>query len=587
MKRILALSSLFNLVLLLANPTPSPGLPEEEGKDPGLRTFVERFTADLESLERFYNVSASAVRQTRMKEFYSQWETQLSHLNYDSLTHAGKIDYILFRNYVQHELRSLELEKSSLADQSKYVPFAPTITELEEARRRFEWADPAKSAEILASLEAAIAATQKKLDDAQKSQSPGGESRLQRTIANRAAQTTQSLQRVLKRWFEFYNGYDPTFTWWANEPYKNVDQALDAYAKFLRERVAGVKASDDTTIIGYPIGREAIMSELSYEMIPYSPEDLIIIANKEYAWCENEMKKASRDMGFGDDWHKALEEVKKKYVSPGAQPELIRKLATEAIDYVTQKDLVTVPDLAKETWRMEMLTPEQQRVSPFFLGGETILVSYPTSTMTHAEKLMTLRGNNPHFSRAVVHHELIPGHHLQGFMNSRYRTYRHLFSTPFWTEGWAFYWEMLLWDHGFAKSPEDRVGMLFWRMHRCARIIFSLSFHLGKMSPRECIDFLVEKVGHERANAAAEVRRSFAGNYGPLYQCAYMLGALQFRQLHRDVVGAGTMSDRAFHDAILHEHNIPVEMVRAALSAQPPGKHFTSGWKFYGSPSGK
>ncbi len=69
-------------------------------------------------------------------------------------------------------------------------------------------------------------------------------------------------------------------------------------------------------------------------------------------------------------------------------------------------------------------------------------------------------------------------------MTSRYKTYRRLFSTPFWGEGWALYWELLLWDKGFARSPENRVGMLFWRMHRCARIIFSLSFHLEKMTPQ-------------------------------------------------------------------------------------------------------
>ena len=34
--------------------------------------------------------------------------------------------------------------------------------------------------------------------------------------------------------------------------------------------------------------------------------------------------------------------------------------------------------------------------------------------MEHADKLMSLRGNNEHFARATVHHELIPGHHLQG-----------------------------------------------------------------------------------------------------------------------------------------------------------------------------
>ena len=54
-----------------------------------------------------------------------------------------------------------------------------------------------------------------------------------------------------------------------------------------------------------------------------------------------------------------------------------------------------------------------------------------------------------------------------------------------------------------------RAGALFWRMHRCARIIFSLGFHLEKMTPKECIDLLVDRIGHERDNATAEVRRSF------------------------------------------------------------------------------
>src|SRR5205807_1912857 len=104
---------------------------------------------------------------------------------------------------------------------------------------------------------------------------------------------------------------------------------------------------------------------------------------------------------------------------------------------------------------------------------------------------------------------------------------------PFWIEGWALYWEMLMWDQGFPRTPEERVGMLFWRMHRAARILFSLRVHLGKMTPQEAVDFLVERVGHERANAEGEVRRSFNGSYPPLYQAAYMLGGLQFRALQR------------------------------------------------------
>jgi uncharacterized protein (DUF885 family) len=69
---------------------------------------------------------------------------------------------------------------------------------------------------------------------------------------------------------------------------------------------------------------------------------------------------------------------------------------------------------------------------------------------------------------------------------------------------------MQLWENDFPRGPEDRIGMLFWRMHRAARIIFSLSFHLERMTPQEAVDFLVDRVGHELANAEGEVRRSFA-----------------------------------------------------------------------------
>jgi uncharacterized protein (DUF885 family) len=165
-------------------------------------------------------------------------------------------------------------------------------------------------------------------------------------------------------------------------------------------------------------------------------------------------------------------------------------------------------------------------------------------------------------------------------MNERYNSHRRLFRTPFWTEGWALYWEMLLWDLGFPRTPEEKIGMLFWRSHRAARIIFSLRFHLGTMTPQEAVDFLVDRVGHERANAEAEVRRSFNGSYPPLYQAGYMLGGLQFRALRQTLVGSGQMTDREFHDAILQGGPMPVEMVRARLLNLPLPADYSASWRF-------
>jgi uncharacterized protein (DUF885 family) len=399
-----------------------------------------------------------------------------------------------------------------------------------------------------------------------------------RSVANRALTGIGTLRRELRDWYRYYAGYDPLFNWWVRAPYEQADGALEAYENAVRERL--VKAKEDD-LIGDPIGREALAAELEFEMIPYSPEELIEIATRELRWCDAEMQKAATGLGF-DEWRKAQDHVKSLHQPPGKQSELIRELALEAIAFLDEHDLVTVPELCREIWRMEMMSPEQQKLSPYFLGGETIQVAFPTDTMSHPEKLTTLRGNNRHFARATVHHELVPGHHLQGFMTSRHKPYRRVFRTPFWGEGWALYWELMLWDLGFPRSDEDRIGMLFWRKHRCARIIFSLSYHLETMTAREAVDFLVERVGHERKNATAEVRRSVAGGYGPLYQAAYMLGGLQLRALRKEVVDRKKMTDREFHDAILKGNSIPIEMVRAELTGQELTRDFKTSWRFQG-----
>lgn len=679
-----------------------------------MRGITRHFEADRGSLNRLYPIAGSPTRIARMQRFYSEWLTALDQLKTDKLSQTGRADFATLKENVQKELEKLAEQAAEQAEIAPLLPFASTIIQLEESRRRMEDVKAAQAAGLVHEMKKQIEHARKSLTNPPKA-GPTQEAKFAKETISRAAAGTKSLRTQLKNWHTFYNGYDPLFTWWMSEPYKEVDQALQDYETALSDivkkmtveakangeptkraasasstlnkqtqargndvpdlqsllagedsemrgvierfqadrggnnrlasarppipgaprsperqartiklnaawrdalekldfdklshdgqidylllmntikqgirrqelsnRPAIEKPKDSSGINGAPIGREALINELLGEMIPYSPEELIVIANREFDWCDDEIKKAARAMGFGDDWRKAVEKVKTLHVEPGKQPAMIRDLAQEAIQYLDRHDLVTVPPLARETWRMEMMSPQRQLVNPFFTGGEVISVSFPTNTMAHEAKLQSMRGNNIHFGRATVHHELIPGHHLQGYMSARHRPYRGLFSTPFWGEGWALYWEFVLYDRDFIQSPEDRVGFLFWRMHRCARIIFSLGFHLGKMSPQECIDFLVDRVGHERENATAEVRRSFAGSYGPLYQAAYMLGGLQIRALRQELVDSGKMSNRAFHDAILKENRIPIAMVRASLTQQKLSRDYTPDWKFYG-----
>jgi hypothetical protein len=538
--------------------------------------LILQLNADEGSLQRFYFMENSPEYLQRFQSLYKEYQQKLNSIDFQELNTGARVDYLLLKRELESKIKSLELALNEYEQVKQWIPFAEKIYALEEPRRRGANADGKLVAAELNRLEKEIIKVLAALEQ---------QERLDRDLAYRLYRVISDLQEGLKSVYKFYYDYDPDFTWWVPEPYKRVDALLTTYADLADKKgkvpAAGQKV-DKSGIVGNPIGREELIRQLQYEMIPYTPEELIEVANREFAWCDREMLKASRELGFGDDWHKALEKVKNSYVPAGEQPEAMMELYSQSVAFLKQHDLITIPPLAEETWRMQMMSPERQLVNPFFLGGEAIIISYPTSTMTHEQKLMSMRGNNPHFSRATVHHELIAGHHLQMFMNDRYKAYRN-FYTPFWVEGWALYWEMLLWDKEFPRSPEDRIGMLFWRMHRCARIIFSLNYHLDKWTPQECIDFLVERVGHERANAEGEVRRSFEGRYGPLYQIAYMMGGLQFYGLHKELVESGKMTDKQFHDAIMQENSMPVEMVRAILTNEKLPQDYKTSWKFYGT----
>jgi uncharacterized protein (DUF885 family) len=538
-----------------------------------LEPMIRAFQADYESLRFKYAIPMSEKQSERFKAFYQQQLRQLAEVKFDKLSQDGKVDYLLFKNKLQNELSQLELETERDLQIKELIPFSKTIVSLAEAKECGDEIEGQKSAETLEQLAVEI-------ENLTSSINKGTLTATDPTRAIRASRKTAQLQRSLGDWFRFYNGYDPIFSWWCKAPYEKANNSLAGYAKLLKRKLANIDDGDDSKIVGEPIGEKALRKALEFEHIPYSPAELIEIANREFEWCDREMLQASRELGFGDDWRAAQDHVKDKFVQPGEQPKLIRDMAEEAVKFIEDRKLVTVPELCKETWRMRMMSPERQRVSPYFLGGDTIMVSFPTDAMDHTDKLMSLRGNNPHFSRAVVHHELIPGHHLQGFMRDRCRSYRRIFNTPFWVEGWALYWEMRLWDLDFARAAEDRIGMLFWRKHRCARIIFSLSYHLNKMTPEECIDFLVERVGHERNNATGEVRRSVQGGYGPLYQAAYMLGGLQIRAMYKELVESGKVAEIDFHDSILHQNSIPIELIRARLTNQKLTPDFKTSWRF-------
>ena len=397
-KSISVLSILLAVAASVHQSSASAPPPEQDVESGGstseLRSRIERYSADRSLLQRRYPLRRSPARVERMREFYRGWRESLGKIDFEASSQDGKIDHILFRNRLDYEMRSLKHQAERSLETRPLLPFESVVIELEEARQAMKTVDSRAVARRLTELSAAISATR---DTVIGSKKLPVDARISPTVATRAARYTEDLARTLSRWFRFYDGYDPAFSWWVRKPYETASNALRDHAALIRRELVRGGSGDDT-LIGDPIGSEALLSELAYEMIPYSPEELVDIAEREYSWCRAEMLKASRELGFGEDWKAALDHVKGLHVEPGRQPALIKELADEAVRFLDDRKLVTIPELCREGWRMQMMSPARQKTSPYFLGGESIIVSYPTESMDHADKLMSMRGNNRHFA---------------------------------------------------------------------------------------------------------------------------------------------------------------------------------------------
>ncbi|MFT7319352.1 DUF885 family protein [Congregibacter sp.] len=542
-----------------------------------LRNAIHRYVLDREAIERRYEVQYSPTRIERLSLFHQGWRERLRELNFEQLNFEGQIDYIALRNRIDYNIEMLALHEERGKQIAALLPFSSSLGKLQEDRHNRIRVQPRTAAETLDAVADELADLSAKLNTGNAGNDFGP------VVASRAASQIEHLSEVLANWNSFYNGYDPMYNFWVPEPYERVMAGLESYRQAINTHLVGVVEGAKAPIIGDPVLAEGLRADLAVEMIPYSADELIRIGEREFAWIEEQFRLVANNMGYGDDWKAALEYTKELAPPPGEKPWRIFKIGDYSENYIENMDIITLPPLAREVWRLAMQTPERQLINPFFTGGEETRVSYPANTMMHKDKRMSMRGNTPHFNFGTVQHELVPGHHMQGFLTQRFNPHRsELSRTPFWGEGWALYWEFVLLKTDFPRNDADRIGMLFWRLHRAARIVFSLNYHLGRWSPQEAIDFLVERVGHERANAEAEVRRTTRD--APLYQIAYMTGALQFQALYDEVMASGKMTPTEFHDAVMQGGRMPVELVRARLLGQPLSADFKSSWRFYGDP---
>ncbi len=308
---------------------------------PTMQDIIIRFAADEDALKKFYNIFLSKNRALALSQFYKHELSQLALLPFSHFAQDARVDYLLLKQYIRREIRRLELQAAKTAAVLRIVPFASSLIGILEARQNVSAAElePTLLARNLDGAARLIHETRNSID--------AGRVQCDRMAGLRTVQAVQELRGHLQEFHRFMSGYDPLFDWWVAKPYAAVVEAVDELVPVIEIKLAGMKPGDKDEIIGDAIGREGLLAELEAEVIPYTPEELLTIANKKFAWCEAEAKRASRELGFGDDWKAGLEHVKTMYVGPGEQPAYVKGLVLEGAEYVKSRNLVTVPAVAE------------------------------------------------------------------------------------------------------------------------------------------------------------------------------------------------------------------------------------------------
>ncbi|WP_452600766.1 DUF885 family protein [Pontimicrobium sp. MEBiC06410] len=508
--------------------------------------ILTSYSVSTERLNSFYNYHATTQYVNQLIKNCHYFSNMLTAIDYENLSIDQQIDYHILKRRIDADLEKLLDKFNGIKAVSQWEKIGRFIIETATASQQGTTPTPKKFAQQLKKAYEEINLKLKTLTN---------------QVSHFGHKEGQILMEMIRNQKEALAFLSKQFDEYLPNYYVETNKYKTAYEIQLDSLNAIVLKQFEIPKIQY-LGKDKLQQQLtSVRYLPYSVDEIYKISEEFFNKSQKETELISKEMGFETDWKQAYEKVKNSYVVLGEQPKTVQRLQNEALDFIEEKELITIPDILKETWSIGMVPDFLQQRAPFFLGGPKLLISYPTLDMNKDDKLQIMRMNNPHFARSVIFHELIPGHFMQYYMEDIKKPYRKGYSfSALWSEGMAFYWELLLYDKGFAKTNEDKLGMLFFQKLRAARVITSINYHTQKWTKEECISFFKNKVGADHFVAIAETNRAVNS-----YPIDYLIGGLQFMRLKEELVDTGKMSLKVFNDKLFKENFIPLDLLEFKL----------------------
>ena len=215
------------------------------------------------------------------------------------------------------------------------------------------------------------------------------------------------------------------------------------------------------------------------------------------------------------------------------------------------------------------VAPVPDAIAPKYTSGRYIGTS-PTSTDPGYYWVNTynLSSRPLYVFPSLTAHEAVPGHHLQGSLNSELaesipRFRRDLYLSAY-GEGWGLYSEYLADEMGIYSTPYEHFGKLTYEMWRACRLVVDTGIHAFGWTREEAVNFMSKNTALSIHEVNTEIDRYISW---PGQAISYKIGELKIRELREKAEKElGNQFDiRDFHEVILEKGTVTLPILESRI----------------------
>ena len=317
-----------------------------------------------------------------------------------------------------------------------------------------------------------------------------------------------------------------------------------------------------------PNGRESYQNRINYytTSTEYTAEDIHQIGLMEVARIKAEMQKIINELDFRGSFDDFLTFLRTDEQFYAKTPEEILQIARD----MSKRADAQLPRFFRTLPRKPYgVAPVPDAIAPKYTGGRYIPPSKDTDPGYYWVNTYNLPSRTLYTLPSLTVHEAVPGHHLQGALNSELgdsipQFRKNLYLSAY-GEGWGLYTEYLADEMGMYTTPYEKFGQLTYEMWRACRLVVDTGIHALGWTREQVVDFMASNTALSLHEISTETDRYISW---PGQALSYKIGELKIRELRnkaKEQLGS-EFDIRDFHEIILEQGTVTLPILERRIN---------------------